>query len=274
MEIPEEEIEKAKDFFVKFVSEGKDGIVSGILVKMYKETKRIGIEKSEKGFIDFLYWKENKSLRGIGELFGLTQEGVRCKMMKYNIKRRKTGWPKGGRRPLKFQNLEEYFKYVKETGKESIRYLRKFIYPLKGTKRCEICGGKRYLRLHYLKRPVTSIEDIQVLCITCFFANIRGGINNLVRDEICERYMQGEGGTELAREYKVDKSNIYQILRARGIKTRRKGSKYSLVEKLRVINGIDHDGEKYLIDSIRKFGISDATYYRWRKELIEKGVLT
>ena len=49
MKIPEEEIEKAKDFFVKFVSEGKDEIVKEILVKMYKETKRIGIEKIREG---------------------------------------------------------------------------------------------------------------------------------------------------------------------------------------------------------------------------------
>jgi len=95
MKIPEEEIKKAKDFFLKFVSEGKDEIVSEILTKMYKETKRIGIEKSERGFIDFLYWKENKSLREIGELFGLTYEGVRWRMIKYNIKRRRAGDPKG-----------------------------------------------------------------------------------------------------------------------------------------------------------------------------------
>lgn len=95
MKIPEREIEKAKDFFLKFVSEGKDRIVSEILVKMYKETKRIGVEESERGFINFLYWKEEKSLREIGELFGLTCEAIRLKMIKYNIKRRRAGWAKG-----------------------------------------------------------------------------------------------------------------------------------------------------------------------------------
>lgn len=274
MKIPEEEIEKAKDFFVKFVSEGKDKIVNEILIKMYKETKRIGVEESERGFIDFLYWKENKSLRKIGELFGLSQEGVRWKMIKYNIKRRKTGWPAYNKGWVKFKSLEEYFEYVKETGKESILYLHKFINPIKKLKGCEVCGGKRYLRLHYLKKPATSMEDIQVLCITCFYSNIRGGINNFVRDEICKKYQQGKLVTELAEEYKVTAGNISQILKIRNIKTRKKSSKYSLAEKLRIIKGIERNGEKYLVDSIAKFGISSPTYYAWRKELIEKRILT
>lgn len=275
MKIPEGEIEKAKDFFVKFVSEGKDEIVSEILIKMYKETKRIGIERSERGFIDFLYWKEEKSLRAIGELFGLTYEGIRLRMIKYGIKRRRVGGPSPAYNKgwVRFKSIEEYFKYVKETGRESIKTLHRFLYPIGKVGGCEICGGKRSLRLHYLKRPATSMEDIQILCITCFYANIRKGINNLVRDKICERYTQGEGVTELAKEYKVDFSNIYHVLRARNIKTRR-GPKYSLVEKLRIINGIDHDEEKHLVDSIKKFKISIPTYYTWRKGLKEKGILT
>lgn len=275
MKIPEEEREKAKDFFLEFVSKGEDKIVSETLVKMYKETKRIGAEESEKDFIDFLYWKENKSLREIGELFGLTYESIRWKMKKYNIKRKKRGNPKGKGGPIKFKSLEEYFNYVKETSKESPFYLHKFIDPIKKIKRCEVCGGKRHLRLHYLKRPATSIEDIQILCSTCFYANLREkGINNLVRDEICKKYQQGIMVTELAIEYKVGSDNIYRILKIRDIKTRGKGSRYSLVEKLRVINGIEYSGERYLADSIKKFGISNPTYYRWRKELVEKGILT
>jgi len=277
VKIPEEEIEKAKDFFVKFVSEGKDEIVSEILIKMYKETKRIGVEESERGFIDFLYWKENKSLRKIGELFGLTYESIRRKMIKYNIKRRKVGGrsPAYNKGQVRFESLEEYFEYVKETGKESIKTLRRFLDPIKKIEGCKICGGERYPRLHYLKRPATSMEDIQVLCITCFLANLREkGINNLVRDEICKKYQRGALGTELAKEYKVGKSNIYQILKIRGIKTRGKGSKYSLVEKLRIINEIRYDKEKNLTDSIKKSKISSLTYYAWRKEFKGKGILT
>ncbi len=262
MKIPEEEIEKAKKFFIGFVSKGKNKIVNEILVKMYKETKRIEAERSEGGFIDFLYWKENKSLREIGKLFGLTQEGIRWKMIKYNIKRKRAGLIGGYyKREVKFKSLEEYFKYVKETGKESIRYLHKFISPLKKIGKCGICGGERNLRFHYLRGPVASLEDIQLLCLTCFYASMRGGINNLSRDKICKKYQKGKLGTELAKECKVGSSNIYQILKIRNIKTRKKGSKYSLVEKLRIIKRIEHGKEKNIVDSIKKNKIANPTYY-------------
>ena len=275
MKIPEEEIEKAKDFFIKFVSKGKDKIVSEILIKMYKETKQIELEGSEEGFIDFLYWKEGKSLREIGELFGLTYEGIRRKMIKYDIKRKKRGWPKGKghKREDKFKSLEGYFSYVKKTGRESLFYLHKFIDPQKKMWKCSVCGGKRYLRLHYLKRPATSMKDIQILCSTCFYGNMRKGINNLIRDEICKKYQEGRLGTELAKEYKVSTGNIYRILRIRNIKNRGRCLEYSVLEKLKTINSIDYDNEKTLEDSIKKFKISIPTYYRWRRELKEKGIL-
>ena len=276
MKIPEEEIEKAKDFFIKFVSKGKDKIVSEALVKMYKETKRVEVERSEKGFINFLYWKENKSLREIGGLYGLTCESIRWKMIKYDIKRRKRGWPKGKshKKEDKFKSLEEYFSYVRKTGKESLFYLHKLIDPQKRMWKCSVCGGKKSLRLHYLKRPATSIEDIQILCSTCFYANLREkGINNLIRDEICRRYIRGEKGTELAKEYKVSTGNIYRILKIRDIKTRKRCSKYSVVEKLKTINSIDYDNGKTLEDRIKKFKISIPTYYKWKKGLKEGGIL-
>lgn len=220
MKIPDEEIEKAKDFFTKFVSEGKDKIVSETIIKMYKETKRIEVKKSERKFVNFLYWEEKKSLREIGKLLGLTQEGVRLKMKKYGIERRRVGCPRGVEGEPMFKSLEEYFEYVRRTGKESVSYLYKFIYPLKEAMKCEVCGGKRFLRFHYLRKPVTSMKDTQLICTTCFYANMRKGINNLVRDEICKKYISGVSGVELAREYKVGTSNIYQILRVRKVKTR------------------------------------------------------
>jgi len=159
-----------------------------------------------------LYYEEGKTLQEIGDMFGVTRERVRQVMEKYHLPRY------ARRRRLKWKSLDEYFDYVKKTGKESKPTLAKFLLPFK--KQCEECGSTKNLHIHHIKYPATSLDDVQILCASCHLVKHKKGNGVKIQLEMCNRYTKGENGIELAKEYGITPGTVYRILKKWNIKRR------------------------------------------------------
>jgi len=164
-----------------------------------------------------LYYKEGKTLREIGNKYGVTKQRVSQKMETLNLPRytNKTGRPKS-----KIQNLDDYFEYIKQTGKESRYILWQIIPSMK--KSCDECGSIENLNIHHLKYPALSWDDLQILCASCHQTKHKSGNGRKIQLKICNEYIKGKSGTELARKYKIHFTSVYHILRRWNIKTRRR----------------------------------------------------
>lgn len=167
-----------------------------------------------------LYYTKGKTLQEIGKIYGLSRERIRQIMESFNLPRDSQrgnvlglGGPK-----TKFDSIEQYFDYVKKGGKESRWTLLKFFLPLK--KHCEDCTSSINLHIHHLVYPAISLAHIQILCASCHHAQHRKGTDIERQLEICHNYIAGSSGPQLAKEYKLHKNRIYQILRKWNIKTR------------------------------------------------------
>ncbi len=164
-----------------------------------------------------LYYQGKKTLQEIANQHGVSRERVRQWMEKYSLPRH-TKRSSIGKRWRKFGSLDEYFDYVKNGGKEAITTLYRLILPLK--KQCEKCPSTENLHIHHLKYPAMSLKDIQILCCSCHNAKHHKGNGHKIQLEICDKYIKGKNGIELAKEYKITKGMIYHILHKWNIKTR------------------------------------------------------
>lgn len=165
-----------------------------------------------------LYYEDALTLQEIGDKYGVTREYVRQVMKKYHLPRH-TKRSRGDK--LKWKSLDEYFDYVKKTGKESKLTLLKFVLPFK--KQCEECGSRKNLHIHHLRYPAISLDDIQILCASCHHTKHRKGNGVKIQLEICDEYIKGKNGIELAKEHNLTPGMIYQILAKWNIKRRGRG---------------------------------------------------
>lgn len=168
----------------------------------------------DKNILTQLYYSENKRLQEIATQYGVSRERVRQWMESLGI-------PRTRRRKYKtkaFRSLEKYFKAVQNGMKEKRYMLLKFILPLK--KQCQECPSTKNLHIHHLKYPAISAKDIQILCCSCHIAKHKKGNHYKIQLEICNKYVKGKNGIELAEEYNCHESLIYHILHRWNIKTR------------------------------------------------------
>jgi len=163
-----------------------------------------------------LYYEKQMTLQQIGDRFGVTRERIR-QIMDRLIMPRYTSYGGSRHRKSKFKTISEYFKHVKNVGKDNYVTLAKFISPLK--KRCKYCNSTKRLHTHHLKYPAESLDDIEMLCCSCHLAEHRG-IRFDNQTEIGDEYLQGKNGVELANQYNVSNGTIYHILRKRKIPRR------------------------------------------------------
>ena len=168
-----------------------------------------------------LYYQDNKTLQEIASQYVVSRERVRQWMERHNLPRhiKKIG------RNIQAESLGEYFEAIKNGKRENITLLLKFIFPLK--KQCAECPSTKNLHIHHLKYPALSLKDIQILCCSCHIAKHHKGNGHKVQLEICNKYIKGKDGVELAREYNCVPTLIYQILRRWNIDRRNGGRTYS-----------------------------------------------
>lgn len=167
-----------------------------------------------------LYYEKQMTLQQIGDEFGVTRERIRQIMDRLAMPRYKRV---GGGSKSKFKTIDEYFKHVKNVGKDNYVTLLKFISPLK--KRCKYCNSTKNLHTHHLKYPAESLDDIEILCCSCHLTEHKNGIGLNTQTEIGNEYLRGKNGVELANEYNVSNGTIYHILRKKGIP--RRGRRWS-----------------------------------------------
>jgi len=163
-----------------------------------------------------LYYDEDKRLQEIGDEYGVSRERVRQWMEKKHVPRIRNR--KHRHKPRPYQSLDEYFQYVKCTGKENTIFLAKSLTLLK--KQCEDCGSTKNLNVHHLKYPAIHINDVQLLCASCHHCKHRKGNGHKIQLEICNKYAKGQIGPQLAKAYNVTNSMVYHILRKWNILTR------------------------------------------------------
>ncbi|GAH41933.1 unnamed protein product, partial [marine sediment metagenome] len=73
---------------------------------------------------------------------------------------------------------------------------------------------------HHLRHPATSLNDIQILCASCHQTRHKKGNGLKIQLEICDKYIKGKNGKELAKEYNCHSTLIYHILHKWNIKTK------------------------------------------------------
>lgn len=164
-----------------------------------------------------LYWEDERTKQSIADEKGVTRQRVDQKMKQFGIPGRKRGWhlKQKKRKFNKINSLNEYFEYVRKTRQEVLFLLRKYILPYK--KKCEECGSIKNLHTHRLRHPAQKLSDLQILCCSCHMAKHRKHNGYKIQLEICQKYSNGKKVSNLASEYKVNKSLIYRILRKWGI---------------------------------------------------------
>jgi len=162
-----------------------------------------------------LYYEKQMTLQQIADGFGVTRERIRQIMERLVIPRYRNRGGVGSK--SKFKTISEYFKHVKNTGKDNYVTLAKFISPLK--KHCKYCNSTKKLHTHHLKYPAESLDDIEILCCSCHMEEHRG-IRFYNQIEIGDEYLRGKNGVELANQYNVSNGTIYHILRKRKISRR------------------------------------------------------
>lgn len=188
--------------------------ISGYQLELLKKEKLM--RRLDRGILIKLYYTEQMSLNEIGKLYDVTRERVRQWMEREKLARRKIGWNfKDRLGKYKFSSPNEYFNYVRKTGKESYWTLRRFLHSRKNC--CDECGSKTSLHEHHLKYPANSFKDVQLLCASCHLAKHRKGNGNKKQLEICTKYKNGQTTKELAKKYRVHRSLIYYFLHKWGI---------------------------------------------------------
>lgn len=174
-----------------------------------------------------LYYQDNKTLQEIASQYDVSRERVRQWMERHNLPRhiKKIG------RNIQAESLGEYFEVIRNGKKENMALLLKFVLPLK--EQCAECPSTKNLHIHHLKYPALSLKDIQILCCSCHIAKHHKGNGHKIQLEICNKYIKGKDGVELAKEYNCVPTLIYQILRRWNIDRRKKGPKTTEALKLR-----------------------------------------
>lgn len=166
-----------------------------------------------------LYYGQNKRLRQIGKEVGKSGEWVRLQMIKCHLPRITK---RGGLQGPRYQNVDDFFAAVKNTGCGSITTLRKLLFKEKQS--CNVCGNGQQLRILSKRLPPLSLSDIEIICAACHQARNEKGNNNRVQLEICDKYAAGKKGRELAKEYGVHPSLIYAFLKKHSYKVRARGT--------------------------------------------------
>lgn len=162
-----------------------------------------------------LYYGEAKTLEEIGNLYGVTRERIRQIMEKFGLPR---NTKRGGHPIPKWQDLDDYFEYIKNGGQENPSTLLKYAKNLKQL--CQKCGSKKNLHIHHVNYPAECLDDIQILCSSCHLTYHKNGNNYKTQLQICDEYRKGKDGKELAEKYGVHFSLIYYFLHKWSIKTR------------------------------------------------------
>ena len=161
-----------------------------------------------------LYYQEEKTLQEIGNLRGISRERVRQIMEKFYLPRNKK---RAGK--VKFQTIEQYLQYIKESGRKEYRgTLVKLV--VSDQSFCKECGATANLHVHHLRYPAQSKEDLEILCCSCHCVKHRKGNGVQIQLEICKKYLQGKTGLQLAKEYNISSGPIYNILHKWNIEIR------------------------------------------------------
>lgn len=155
-----------------------------------------------------LYYQEEKTLQQIGNIYHLSKQRIRQKMIKFDLPRNPH---RCGKTDYKFNKLQEYLEYLKETGrKERSKTLVRLV--VSDHSLCQECGATNNLHIHHLHYPARLRGDLQILCASCHLTKHRKGNGVQIQLEICNKYLAGKNGTQLAKQYNVHSTRIYQIL--------------------------------------------------------------
>lgn len=162
-----------------------------------------------------LYIVEGKTLQEIGDAFGVTRERVRQKMESFGIERGYHKSPKWFRKRA-YQSLEEYLENAQNRNGDNSYILRRFI----SAGVCSECGRTdAKFHLHHIIYPISSINDIQILCPSCHAIKHRNGVTYASQIDLYNLYLMGIATKELAKKYKIKRITVYKIIE----KIRRRG---------------------------------------------------
>lgn len=217
-----------------------------------------------------LYYNNKMTLADIGFLYGVSRERVRQWMEREELERRASGlhWKLKGsprKNKLQFATLDDYFSYVKKTGKEHKPTLYKFF---KGDgSYCESCKIETKLEIHHIRRPALSSIDIKVFCTSCHKIFHRNGMNKDEQLQLCNDYLKGLSPKQLNNKYHVRRPNIYYFLRKWGFRIQYRRPRLSKEQQQEICQeymdgrscrniSADRDRKKInLYYYLRKFGI-------------------
>ncbi len=155
-----------------------------------------------------LYSVEGKTLQEIGDLFGVSRERVRQMMAKFGLERgyhKSANWWKSREG---YHSLEEYIANAHKRQGDNL-LLRKFI---KKTI-CSECGRfHNKLHIHHIVYPISSLDDIQILCPSCHAVKHKSKVTFAKQIDLFNLYTWGVSAKDLAIKYNIKKITVYKII--------------------------------------------------------------
>lgn len=154
-----------------------------------------------------LYYDRNMTLRDIAPIYSVSFERIRQVMKELSIPTIKHRQHKP-HKPLtpRFKGLADYLARGKDHRPTMHHYLPE------EARQCSECGSDRFILIHHIIYPATSLEDIQILCRSCHKIKHNGKMPYLRQLDLYNDYLNGLRSRTLRHKYGISRALVDRIV--------------------------------------------------------------